>query len=131
MNNLFIKKNEEECLHILQVCQSVLSVFDINFNAEDIRSSSRNSHLVFIRALIAFYLRKRGLSYQDIAIIFNRKSHATVMNMAKYDSKIQGRDIRWEYISTKLVNGITDYEIKQKIKWHQSEIIKLTRSLSR
>ena len=107
----------------------MLAEFDIQFKIEEIRSPSRLSELVFIRALIVVYLKRRGLTYEDIGIIINRKSHATVINLMKYKTKKQARDFRWDYISNKLMDGITNFEIKDKIKWHQIQIIKLQKAL--
>ena len=129
MKNLFNIKDEAERVLILKVCQGVFSVFDIDFNIDEIRSPSRESRLVFARALICYYLRVRGFTYFDIAIILNKKSHATIMNLMNYGEKKQAVDFRWELITGKLKNDVTDMEIKNKIKWHQEEIVKLKHKL--
>lgn len=126
MREIFVKRTDHECFYILKICQDVLSKFEIEFDIEKIRSTSRESRLVFIRALIAAYLRKRDLSYNDIAIVLNRKSHATIMNLIRYAEKSQGRDFRWETISKSLSGGTTKYEIEEKIRWHQNQIVLLS-----
>ena len=129
MKRLFQKRNEEEALFILNVCQYVLSKYNISFLIEEVTSPCRTSDLVFVRALISFYLRKRGLPYADIALILKRKSHATIMSLMDYDIKGHSQNSIWKSITGSMTDEETKFEIQEKIKWHQEQIIKLTKSV--
>ena len=129
MKEIFVKRTNEECFNILKICQSVLEKYKINFDIETIRSESRENYLVFIRSLIAVYLRKRGLSYFDIAIILNRKTHATIMNLMKYGIIHPEHFKKWNEIINNLTGEITKSEIENKIKYHEQEIQKLNNKI--
>jgi hypothetical protein len=55
----------------------------------------------------------------------NRTSHASIINLLKYDERDQSRDFRWADICASFTDNMTMTEIYIKIKKHQDEIDKL------
>lgn len=96
-----------------------------NYNLEDILEENRESEIVFVRALVAFYLREKGYTYQQIGNALKR-NHATIINLLKYDQKSQARDNRYEYYINSIRAEVLVTSNKQKIEYHQSQIEKLT-----
>jgi hypothetical protein len=110
-------------MDILLSCQSYFwAKFKIHINPEDVISQSRESHIIFERALVCLYLRNRGMSLWDIAIVINREAHATVINLLKYDTKREGRDPRYRMVADNLTRELSAYESDKKIKWHRQQI---------
>src|SRR3990167_4313128 len=123
MKLLFNKRSNEECVHILRICQQVLGRFDIQFDIDHIQSKARKPDLVFIRALISVYLKKRKMSLTDIGFVLGERTHSTIINLLNYGrSKTSyARNSRWKSISKRITGSITEFEIQEKIKWHKKQ----------
>lgn len=103
----FIFLSEEVVLEEtpLQICRPYLARYDIYFDDDRIRSQSRKSELVFVRALIALILHFKGLTSVKIGAAINR-DHATVLHLLKYDYTKSGHDYRYQAIATELIEEL-------------------------
>jgi predicted transcriptional regulator len=131
ISEYFIRKDDGERRLILRICCDYFKEkFDIHFTVEEILSSSRKTETVFKRALVCLYLVKRKMSYNDIAKVVKKVSHASVMNAIKY-RRGQGRDFRWESVSKRITGDPPKSEMMEKIKWHQNQIMKLNQEIKK
>lgn len=125
MKEYFIKKDKTDLMNILKCCQSYFRRFKIEINIENILSLSRESEIIFQRALIVLYLKKRGLALSDIAAVLGKKTHSTIFHSEKYGSKKIGKDHRWDLIAPSVKGDPTKLEIEFKIQYHEKQIKKL------
>ena len=119
------KMQLQDQLGFLALCQKQLASIGVNINVRDVLGKSRQSEIVFQRALVAVILRSQGFSFSHIGSIINR-DHATAINLLRYARK-QKRNPRWEKICQKALS-IDSFEvtsIKNKIAYYQREINKL------
>jgi len=131
ISEYFIKKDDEERRLILRICQDYFKErFDIDFTIDEILSPSRKTEIGFKRALVCSYLAKRKMSYNDIARVVNKASHASVMNAIKF-RRGNKADFRWESILERMTGDPPKSELMEKIKWHQNQIIKLNQELKK
>lgn len=108
---------------VLVHCRRVLKKYDVDFDPRELRSSTRRSGLVYVRALIAYYLRSKDYSLEEIGIVLNR-NHATVINLLRYGTKKQGRNQDYSLMIQCL--GITaESSVEARIKFHEEQIEKL------
>lgn len=125
MKEYFIKKEKQDMTNILKCCQSYFRRFKIEIDIHDILSLTHRSEMIFYRALIVLYLRKRGLALSDIAEVLEKKTHATIFNAAKYGDRKIGKDDRWDLIAPRVKGEATKLEVDFKIEYHLKEIQKL------
>lgn len=131
ISEYFIKKDDEERRLILRICQDYFKErFDIDFTIDEILSPSRKTEIGFKRALVCLYLVKRKMSFNDIARVVNKVSHASIMNAIKF-RRGNKADFRWESVSKRVNGDPPKTEIAEKIKWHQNQIIKLNQELKK
>jgi hypothetical protein len=120
--------SELELQKIVHDIKTILRGFSIEFEIEGIRSKSRDSNLVFIRALIVLILKNEKYNWFKIGQVINR-DHATCINLYKYDSKNQCRDPRYDEIKHIISCGFTESDIKAKIKMNDIERKRLVEML--
>lgn len=99
--------------------------YGVYINHEEICSPSRDSHLVFHRALVVFFLRKRGFSLTQIGYFINR-DHATILHLLGYAERKQGRDSRYETIIKEMGPFITsdkgEWPLESKIAFFEEKL---------
>lgn len=59
------------------------------FSVEELQSSSQKEELCFARFACSLCLYKEGLTYKQIANIFNRRSHSTIMSGIKVFNQLK------------------------------------------
>lgn len=104
----------------LKVCANILAGFGIKFSVKDVQGSSRDSRLIFKRALIVLILRNEGLSLQYIGNILHR-NHATIINLESYEKGTQCRDKRYTRIKKILSTGSELRVLQGQLKQHEKE----------
>lgn len=83
-------------------CVTILKGYGIDVDYDSVCCDMRDSDLVFQRALVAFFLRKRGFSLLQIGYFINR-DHSTVIHLLdKYPKRTQGLDPRYPEIVKEL-----------------------------
>lgn len=88
--------NTDNCLN---ECKEILKDYNITFDNKEIVKESRDQVRVFVRCLIAFILRQKGYTFQNIGIILNR-NHSNVIHMMKYGHRKGTENLRQRYIKT-------------------------------
>lgn len=118
----------------LVMCQFLLNKFYQNFDhitVEDIKSPRRDTDLVLIRSLISVALKHQGVYLYTIGKMFNC-THATVINLLKYNYKKQGRKGRkkiYIQIVRQIKINIKKNYILEKIIYHKARIAELKQTL--
>lgn len=115
----------EEQHRILNECQNILKEYNVVFDIDKIISKSKDSYLVFIRALISFILRnKEEYSLPRIGAVMNR-NHSTIISLLKYGEKGHIYSRNYSYVIRQLVQKFSGKSIKDQIKYHQAELERL------
>ena len=93
--------------------------------AEIIYGRSRNAEIVFCRAVVAHYLRDKGLSLSRIGEYMGR-DHATIINLLKYKRGRQAYDVRFDLVKTVIESSQRKFMAYDAlIQYHANEIIKI------
>ncbi len=133
----FYKKrpSQDECFDF---CKKILDKYSITFDADTILSGARKNEIVFVRSLIAFILRKNGLSLPYIGKTMNR-THAAIINLLNYDrtEKVSGDNSlvrnsvkRWKKTTLLISKGfITEEFLLAEISYHEKRIKELTKQI--
>ena len=101
---------------LLERCRPVLAAHGVELNIQKIVSNTRNSEIVFTRALVCLIIKQQNpeLSLAKIGKAIGGQSHASVINLLNWDTKKQSRNKKY---------GTTDktyLEIFKSIKTAQS-----------
>lgn len=119
----------------LVMCQFLLNKFYKNFDyvtVEDIKSSRRDTDLVLIRSLISVAFKHRAVPLYTIGKMLGNRTHATVINLLKYNYKKQGRRGRkkiYIQIVRQIKINIKKNYILDKINYHKERITDLKKTL--
>jgi hypothetical protein len=90
---------------LLNECQVKLAPYGVIFEHAVITNKVRDTDFVFVRALVAFVIKRQGYNLSQIARIFDMKSHASVINLLGYDKKKQGWRRKQYRIITKAIKA--------------------------
>lgn len=110
----------------LKNCLDLIGDLSMGLSLEQIQSTSRKSEHVKVRHYIAKALRAQGVTLENIGHILGHRTHATIINLLKYEEKKQCR-LTSSYIEdTKIVlKTLNQKSINSKILYHQQEIDRL------
>ncbi len=106
----------------IKKCQLILSKLDITFKIDDILSPSRLPKHVVIRSYISVILRQQKYTLAQIGEILGGRTHATIINLLKYNKKRQARDTNYTLISKTLKINENNKQINTKILFHKKQI---------
>lgn len=97
-------------------------VTSISIPEEDITVHSRNAVKVFHRALVAFYLIRKGYTTVEAGKIMGNRAHCTVINMLNYGLRTQAKDLRYESAVEKIKFHFTLCASKTEADYHLSRM---------
>ena len=93
----------------------------------DIKSNTRRSEVVFVKAITAFYLYNiKNLTLVEIQELFNAKTHATVINLINYGKESRKASLMFrkyfKYITEDLIEEKVNITNKNKLLTLQVEL---------
>lgn len=101
----------------LSELDALLIAHGIGYSDEDIKGPCRDAELVFMRSIIAIFLKSKGYRLSAIGKWMGNRTHATIINLIKYGRK-QGRDpLHKEVLALLEVSSF-----KKRIKYHENQI---------
>lgn len=114
----------------IEDCLEILGPLSDGFSIEDIKSQSRDSDLVRVRSYIAVILREKGFTLQNIGNVLGGRTHATVINLLKYDCQKQCRDnVEYRRNIKEIVKKCNLKGAIAQIEYLQKQIDKLKKNL--
>ncbi len=114
----------------LEDCLEILGPLSTGFSTKDIISKSRDSDLVRVRSYIAVILREKGFTLQNIGTILGGRTHATIINLLKYDCAKQCRNnIEYRRNIKEIIRKVNLKGVTAKIEYLQKQIDKLKKNL--
>ena len=117
----------ENLILLNQVLFELASIgISLEATAENLYGRSREAHFVFGRAIVALYLRRKGMALTRIGEYLGGREHGTIISLLKYKRGRQAFDKRFHLYREKIersANEFTSYD--SLIDYHYKEIEKL------
>lgn len=105
-----------------------------HISLKKVQSKSRHTDVILVRSIMAVILKEQKYSFHKIGQMMGNRTHATVINLLKYDTKYAGRNGRIEAYRNIVKKTKSDCYIVclyQKIKYHKAEIDILENNLNK
>lgn len=114
----------------LEDCIEILGNLCGGFSTKDIISKSRDSDLVRVRSYIAVLLKEKGFTLQNTGLILGGRTHATIINLLKYDFQKQCRNnVEYRRNVKEIIRKFNLKGTEAKIEYLQQQIDKLKKNL--
>ena len=129
------KVSDSRLVDAHRMCLVLLAKFyyPFEYTIEDLKSKKRDSELIMMRSLVSKILLEQEFTLSGIGDALGGRTHATVINLLKFDTKKQGRDVMRKGAYSKILEQINlAYGVKRmlgKIEYHEKQIELLKKEL--
>lgn len=121
--NYIQKKMNDPFKEIRQeAIDTIRMITSISIEDSDITEYCRDADIVFRRAIMAFYLVKKGYTTTKAGKVMGGRRHCTVINMLGYSGRTQSKDSRYEKAISQIKDHFALKENLTEAEYHLNQI---------